>query len=883
MPAAPGPSRPSCTAADGEGYDGFGTSVALSGTTALVGAAYSNSFQGATYGFTYAGSTWSQQAELTAADGEASDFFGYSVSLSGANALIGAYEHPVGSNARQGAAYAFQGPSAPIVSSVSPSAGPLTGATTVDVSGTGFVVGNTTASFGGTATTISCTSTTTCSATSPAGTPGTVDITLTTPGGTSATSAADQFSYDAVPVVGSVNPAAGPLTGTTPVAITGTGFVVGATTGFFGTTVATISCTSTTACSATAPPAGAGTVDITLTTPGGTSAISSTDQYTYDAAPIVTLVRPAAGPLTGTTTVAITGTGFVVGGTSAHFGTSAATISCTSTTTCSGTSPAEGVGTVDITVATPGGTSATSAADQYTYDAGPVVTLVSPASGPAAGGTVVSITGTGLAGIASAAAINFGTSHPSIYTVISATSVSATAPAHSPGVVDITVVTPGGTSATSPADQFTYHAAPVVSAVSPADGLPAGGAVITVTGTGFSGASAVDFGPTAGGSLTVVSGTSLTVVSPAELAGVVDITVTGPGGTSATGPADQFSYDGRPVVSAVSPAAGPVAGGTVVSVTGTGFVVGPTTARFGTTAATTIDCTSPTSCTVTSPAGTAGLVDITLSTIGGTSVTSSADQFSYEAPPAPVAAPSSATGPTISALGVNAGPASGGTSVRITGTNFVVGSTTVSFGTTAGTLVCSSTTSCTATSPAHPAGTVDVSVSTPAGTSALGSTDRFSFTAEGPAVPPVAPVPSAPLPGYWTVTGAGRVRAGGSAHDHGSVKNEVGAVVGLAAVPAGTGYWAVTAAGHVYAYGSACYHGSVKSPVGGIVGIASTPTGTGYWAVSRWPRLLLRLGPLPRRHRQNLRPGCGHRRQPHRDGLLARHRLRPRLCLRLGP
>jgi len=99
------------TASDGAPGDWFGDSVSLSGTTALVGARYhtvgSNTKQGAAYVFTESGGSWTQQAELTASDGTAYDYFGTSVSLSGTTALIGAWGHTVGSNFQQGAAYIF--------------------------------------------------------------------------------------------------------------------------------------------------------------------------------------------------------------------------------------------------------------------------------------------------------------------------------------------------------------------------------------------------------------------------------------------------------------------------------------------------------------------------------------------------------------------------------------------------------------------------------------------------------------------------------------------------------------------------------------------------------------------------------------------------------
>ena len=98
---------------------------------------------------------------------------------------------------------------------------------------------------------------------------------------------------------------------------------------------------------------------------------------------------------------------------------------------------------------------------------------------------------------------------------------------------------------------------------------------VTITGTGFlsvTGASGVQFGGVNAISYTVVSDTSITATSPSASAGVVDITVINATGTSATSSADQFTYDDVPTVTAVSPIAGPIAGGTSVTITGTGFL-----------------------------------------------------------------------------------------------------------------------------------------------------------------------------------------------------------------------------------------------------------------------------------------------------------------------
>jgi hypothetical protein len=82
----------------------------------------------------------------------------------------------------------------------------------------------------------------------------------------------------------------------------------------------------------------------------------------------------------------------------------------------------------------------------------PTVTGVSPSSGPAAGGTSVTITGTGFSG---ASAVKFGTASAASFTVSTATQITATTPAGS-GKVDTTVTTAVSTSAANAADRFTY-------------------------------------------------------------------------------------------------------------------------------------------------------------------------------------------------------------------------------------------------------------------------------------------------------------------------------------------------------------------------------------------------------------------------------------------
>lgn len=584
-------------------------------------------------------------------------------------------------------------------------------------------------------------------------------------------SAQATVTCSAQPTVTAISPTSGTLGGGNSVVITGTNFT--GTTGAggvkFGSTNATsYTVNSDTQITAVAPTGSAGTVDVTVTTSGTTSATSAADQYTYVAPPTVTSISPTAGPLTGGTTVIITGTN-LSGATAVTFGATAATgFTVNSATQITATSPA-GTGTVDVRVATAGGTSATSAADQFTYVAAPTVSSISPTSGSGAGGTTVTITGANFSG---ATAVTFGATAAAGFTVVSPTTITATSPSGA-GTVDIRVTSVGGTSATSAADQFTYIPSPTVSSISPTAGPQTGGTTITITGTNFTGVTAVTFGATSAASFTFNSATSITATSPAG-SSTVDIRVTTAGGTSATSAADQFTYIGPPTVTSISPASGPLAGGTTVTITGSGFS-GATAVTFGATVASGFTVNSATSITATSPAG-SGTVDIRVSTIGGTSTTSAADQFTY------------AAAPSVAAVAPTAGPFAGGTSVAITGTGFTA-ATAVTFGATVATsYTVNSATSITAVSPAG-AGTVDIRVTSPGGTSATSAADQFTYTA-APTVTSVSPT-SGPAPGGTSVTVIGSSFTGATAVTFGVTAatsftvNSATAITATA--PAGTG------------------------------------------------------------------------------------------------
>jgi hypothetical protein len=303
----------------------------------------------------------------------------------------------------------------------------------------------------------------------------------------------------------------------------------------------------------------------------------------------------------------------------------------------SGTSPVEVIAVVEgltasttyhfrIVASNAGGASSGSDASFTTLPEPPAVTSLSPTSGPEAGGASVTIIGSNLA---DASAVRFGTSSARSFTVDSSTQVTAVAPAGT-GTVDVTVTTPGGTSESVPVDRFAYVTRPTVTKVIPGTGGTEGGTKVKITGTGFSGASAVTFGGVSASSFTLVSSTSITAVAPAQAPAKVNVTVTTPGGTSAVNTVDHFAY--TPSVTGVSPAAGPAAGGTSVTVTGAGFATasGATIFHFGTTKAPSVSCTSSTSCTVRTPAHAAGTVDVKATVNSIQSPKSATDGFTFQ-------------------------------------------------------------------------------------------------------------------------------------------------------------------------------------------------------------------------------------------------------------
>jgi hypothetical protein len=275
--------------------------------------------------------------------------------------------------------------------------------------------------------------------------------TITASGATTGLTAVTNFTVIA-PTVTAVSPNDGKLAAGTSVTINGTNFLSGASVRFGTVTATSVTVVNSTTITAKSP-AGTGAVDITVATSQGTSAITPADVFTYLGVPTVTGVSPAAGSQRGGAVVTLTGTNFYGPATVYFGGVKATAVTVVNTSTIVVTSPAA-TGTQNVRVVTSSGESATSTADRFEYFPPPTVTKVAPATGPAKGGTTVTISGIGFL---APAEVSFGGVPATKVVVYSANRIGAVSPAGTAGTANVTVTTPYGSSATSTLDHFTYQ------------------------------------------------------------------------------------------------------------------------------------------------------------------------------------------------------------------------------------------------------------------------------------------------------------------------------------------------------------------------------------------------------------------------------------------
>jgi hypothetical protein len=174
--------------------------------------------------------------------------------------------------------------------------------------------------------------------------------------------------------------------------------------------------------------------------------------------PALQSILPTSGPTTGGTAVTLTGTDFVSGATVLFGAVSATSVTFNSSTSLTATTPAQGAGTVGVTVTNPDTQNATLNA-AYTYVAPPPppgLTSILPTSGPTTGGTAVTLTGSNFV---NGATVMFGALAATSVTFNSSTSLTATTPAQGAGAVSVKVTNPDAQNTTL-GSAFTYVAGP---------------------------------------------------------------------------------------------------------------------------------------------------------------------------------------------------------------------------------------------------------------------------------------------------------------------------------------------------------------------------------------------------------------------------------------
>ena len=309
------------------------------------------------------------------------------------------------------------------------------------------------------------------------------------------------------------------------------------------------------------------------------------------ALPAVTGVSPDGGTDLGGTTVTIAGNGLgdatlvTFGGVAGRIisksdtritvasppstGTVGITVTTAAITADSGTR-ITGTGTVDVIVTTRTGASKLTGADQYTFGAPrPTVTGVSPDSGSTAGGTTVSITGTGLAG---ATEVAFGGVAGRI-TSDSNTQITVTSPPGT-GTVTVTVTTPAGTSQTAAVGHYTYVARPKrpqsISFTAPASAPAGGSATLPATGGGSGNPVVFSVDRASGPGVCTVSGRTVTYAIAGPC--VIDANQAGNATYAAAAQVQRMiKVTGQPQsISFPAPASGTAGGSATLSATGGG-------------------------------------------------------------------------------------------------------------------------------------------------------------------------------------------------------------------------------------------------------------------------------------------------------------------------
>ncbi len=441
-----------------------------------------------------------------------------------------------------------------------------------------------------------------------------------------ANSVSELLAFHPVPTVTAVDPAIGSTSGGDVVDIVGSGFVAGSTTVDFGTAPATsVSLGSGDQLTAVSPPGFVGTIDVTVTTPGGTSTTSSADKFEYvssvatafvtnQSSGTVTPISTATNTASSSITVGTNPEGIAItpNGTTAYVANNGSgTVTLFNTAIGFTGSPITvGANPIDIAI-TPNG--ATAYVVNYSSSTvTPINTSTNVAGSPITVATqpyAIAITPNG----AAAYVVSYGSG---TVTPISTATNTAGSPITVGATPEGIAITPNGATA-----YVTNAGSGTVTPINTATNTA--GSPITV------GATPEGIAITPNGATAYVTNNGSGTVTPISIATNTAGTAITVGG-SLVGIAIAYTpLPPPPTVTAVDAAIGSTSGGDTIDIVGSNFVNGGTTVDFGTAAATSVTVDSATQLTAVSPSGLAGSVDVTVTTSVGTSPTSSADKFLY--------------------------------------------------------------------------------------------------------------------------------------------------------------------------------------------------------------------------------------------------------------
>jgi len=444
----------------------------------------------------------------------------------------------------------------------------------------------------------------------------------------------DLFAYKAPPQITSVDPDHGPQLGGYQVTLHGTDFWPNVTVEIDGVD-APVQSNKENTIVVNVPNGGTtGRVDVEVTDVDTNATVS--EDFTYDSDPQVTSVTLDHGPTWGTIEVILSGTDLPDNALVGFGGTQATIVGPHSPNSIKVDLPPGTAGPVDVQIIDNDYGVRWDFPGLFQYDPDVTLTAVDIAQGPIAGGGQIKLTGTDFP---PNVRVQINGAPATIVSRIADTEITITVPAGpaNGGTFGIEAINTDYDRGLLFTDRYTYLLAPKVESVSPAQGPLAGGTEVIITGERFAGPVTVAFAGVAGVNPVVKDECTITCTTPPGAAAVaVDVKVVNSDAQEHTANG-KFTYVAGLTIAEVSPAGGPVAGGTNVTITGSNFPAA-VSVKFGTADATNIIRVDANTITCTTPSGVAGPVAVVVKDAAGpataTLAADASNAFVYCAGPA---------------------------------------------------------------------------------------------------------------------------------------------------------------------------------------------------------------------------------------------------------